>query len=143
MKDQVALIILYDEDNKLLLQHRTCDTPRLPGYWAFFGGKVEENETPKAAVIREAKEELNCRITIPELVIEKNFILPGVQEGHMYVFVEAYFGDKAQLQLCEGQGWGWFTEDETTQLQMIDHDRDVIKKVSEHVRSLDRGGKRK
>ncbi|HIH17265.1 MAG: 7,8-dihydro-8-oxoguanine triphosphatase [archaeon GW2011_AR6] len=59
MRRDVAVIILYDNKKRILLQHRGKNSPRLPGYWAFFGGGIEKGETPEQAVRRECKEELN------------------------------------------------------------------------------------
>jgi 8-oxo-dGTP diphosphatase len=42
----------------LLMASRPQGKP-YEGYWEFPGGKVEVNETPQAALIRELKEELN------------------------------------------------------------------------------------
>lgn len=38
--------------------------------WNFPGGKVEEAETPEAAIIREIKEEVNLELINPQLVLE-------------------------------------------------------------------------
>lgn len=127
-KHNVALIILYDSDKKILLQHRSTDAERLPDYWAFFGGEIKEEETPEEAVQREALEELNYKLIAPVLVVERDFKLPN-GEGHMYVYIEAFYGDKSTLQLCEGQGWGWFKSNELDRLKMINHDREVISVV--------------
>lgn len=40
----------------------------LPGLWEFPGGKIEENETPQAALHREIQEEMHCRVEIDEQV---------------------------------------------------------------------------
>ena len=58
-------IILYDDQHRILLQHRTDDAPTFPGYWSFFGGSVEPGETFEEAAIREAYEELSYTLRAP------------------------------------------------------------------------------
>ena len=62
MEKDLALILLYDEQKRILLQHRSEDAPALPGYWAFFGGAIEKVESPEQSVRREAKEELGYEL---------------------------------------------------------------------------------
>jgi len=133
-KLSAALIILYDSEKRILLQHRSTDADRLPGYWAFFGGGIEEGETPEDAVRRETLEELKYELIAPQLVVEQDFKLPNA-EGHMHVYIEAFNGDKNKLQISEGQGWGWFKADELTKLKMIDHDRYVVRLVLDYLQS--------
>jgi 8-oxo-dGTP diphosphatase len=46
----VAVLILHDNERKILLQHRTKDAPTYPDYWAFFGGGIEPGESAEQAV---------------------------------------------------------------------------------------------
>ena len=54
----IALINNYDQ---VLIAKRPNDK-HLAGFWEFPGGKVEKDETPENALIREVKEELNVNI---------------------------------------------------------------------------------
>jgi 8-oxo-dGTP pyrophosphatase MutT (NUDIX family) len=134
IKVQSAHIVLYDSKKKLLLQHRTEDAKVLPGYWAFFGGGIEKNETPREAIYRETFEELNYKLLSPLLAISQSFEVENVG-GEMYVFIEEFEGDKTTLKLGEGQGWGWFNEHEAKGLKMTDYDRNVIKSVFLHLQN--------
>ena len=57
----VVSIALIDNDDQILISKRP-EKKHLSGYWEFPGGKVEKNETPENAIIREVKEELNVNI---------------------------------------------------------------------------------
>ncbi len=57
----VASVALIDSDNRILIAKRP-DKKHLSGLWEFPGGKVEKNESPENALIREIKEELNVNI---------------------------------------------------------------------------------
>jgi 8-oxo-dGTP diphosphatase len=53
----VAAIALIDKDGRVLLAQRPVGKS-MAGMWEFPGGKVEDGETPEAALIRELHEEL-------------------------------------------------------------------------------------
>lgn len=53
----VSAVALIDRDGRVLLAQRPAGKA-MAGLWEFPGGKVEQGETPEAALIRELKEEL-------------------------------------------------------------------------------------
>lgn len=53
----VSAVALIDPDGRVLLAQRP-EGKSLAGLWEFPGGKVEQGESPEAALIRELKEEL-------------------------------------------------------------------------------------
>jgi 8-oxo-dGTP diphosphatase len=58
----VAAAALVDGDGRVLIAQRP-EGKSLAGLWEFPGGKVEEGETPEAALIRELREELGIEVT--------------------------------------------------------------------------------
>jgi 8-oxo-dGTP diphosphatase len=58
----VAAAALVDPDGRVLVTKRP-EGKMLAGLWEFPGGKVESNERPEAALIRELKEELAIDVT--------------------------------------------------------------------------------
>jgi 8-oxo-dGTP diphosphatase len=58
----VVAVALVDADGRVLLGKRP-EGKALAGLWEFPGGKVETEERPEAALIRELKEELSIDVT--------------------------------------------------------------------------------
>lgn len=131
----VVLIFLYDKDLRFLLQHRTNDARLLPGYWAFFGGSKEAEETLTDALYREAFEELNYKLKSPKKVLVQDF-QEGIVRGTLHCFVDFISeADKDELVLQEGQGWGWFNVQETARLLMTDRDRGILAKLTSIIKN--------
>ena len=72
----VVACALINEQGKILINKRPKGKD-YAGYWEFPGGKVEENETPEEAIIRELKEEINIDVSAaclaPLSFTEKNY----------------------------------------------------------------------
>lgn len=75
---EVAAAVILRADahgqNEFLLGQRAADT-FYPGYWEFPGGKVEPGESPRAALVRELREELE---------IEVEAATPWIVREHVY-----------------------------------------------------------
>jgi len=127
-----SLIILYTKD-KVLLQKRTVDAPVLANYWGFFGGGIEENETPKDTVIRETYEELHYKLDKFNFFLEKSFALEG-KSGYMYVYIEKFNGNINKLVCYEGERLGWFKSEDIENLKLLPHDKDIIYKLFEYIK---------
>ena len=63
MKHVVAALIVHD--TKILVCQRTRHQT-MPLKWEFPGGKIEDGEQPRAALVRELEEELGIHATIAE-----------------------------------------------------------------------------
>ena len=53
----VSAVALVDKDGRVLIAQRP-EGKSMAGLWEFPGGKIEPNETPEAALVRELNEEL-------------------------------------------------------------------------------------
>lgn len=62
----VAVVL---RDDQVLIGPRP-DNAELQGVWEFPGGKVETNEQPAAAVVREVREETGLEVTVSRLLVE-------------------------------------------------------------------------
>lgn len=130
--NELAALILYDDEHRLLLQHRTDDAPTFPSHWSFFGGGVEAGETPEEAVKREAMEELAYDPQDARLWTTQDFTDRG-RSYTQYVFIERY--DGSELVLGEGQALGWFRAYETKDLLMSRHARETVEALTRFLKT--------
>ena len=114
-----AIIILYDSNNRVLLQFRGPNAPNVKDKWSFFGGGIENGENPEEAVRRETFEELNYALQNPRLIFTQDYDF-GHKRGKKYCFIEKYDESK-ELVLGEGDGMRWFSFEELKSLDNL-HD---------------------
>ncbi len=113
----VAVLVLKNDQGKVLLQKRPKDANRFPDSWGLFGGGLKPGESPEDALRREVREELGLQLGHFDLVSEHPYVLRDLGErGKIYAF-EAYF-DESELRLYEGQEMAWFRPEEALRLGM-------------------------
>lgn len=81
----VVAAALVDADGRVLLQQRPPGKA-MAGLWEFPGGKVEEEETPEAALIRELEEELGIR-THASCLAPASFASEPLGERHLLLLL--------------------------------------------------------
>lgn len=96
--------------------------------WEFPGGKIEKEETPREALVREIKEELETVITVGELIDTVEYDYPAFHLT-MYCFLcEVASGD---LTLKEHEASRWLTEDQLRSVDWLPADLELIDKIEE------------
>lgn len=81
----VVAAALVDADGRVLLQQRPPGKA-MAGLWEFPGGKVEADETPEAALIRELEEELGIR-THASCLAPATFASEALGERHLLLLL--------------------------------------------------------
>jgi mutator protein MutT len=60
---KIALALIW-RDGQILLSKRLTTADHLPDIWEFPGGKVEADESPAEAAVREAREEIGLEVEV-------------------------------------------------------------------------------
>lgn len=127
---RVAIFTSMDKNGKILLQHRGEDTPTKKNMWAFFGGEIEDRETPEEAVRREAEEEICIKLKNLKLFKRYEFQEPyGSAEKFMFIAETNASLEELKEQQTEGQDLGFFSFKELEKLEISDNDMKIIKDV--------------
>jgi len=114
MKTNIAIIIVQDSGGQLFVHQRQADKKVFPSLYGLgAGGKVDGDEKPEQAAVRELREELSV-----DKKVESLFSFPFTQHVVSYdVHVFRVMHD-GELKPCkrEFQWWGWMNRQETDQL---------------------------
>lgn len=127
VQHQVAIAILYQE-NQFLLQLRD-DKPQIywPGQWAFFGGHLEAGEVPAEAMQRELLEEIGYA---PSLVTHFNSCVIPENGILRHVFYAPLQVEISSLELNEGMDLGLATVEDVEAGRLYSHRIDEIRSIS-------------
>ena len=113
MPRHAALLIAFNDNNEVLLQHKDAGAPRWPNMWCLFGGGIEPEETPTQAIVRELDEELEWQPDNIEYFDTNES--DGVRR-FAYVTSTDKTAEELRKTLHEGDDLGFFTEGSLAEL---------------------------
>jgi 8-oxo-dGTP diphosphatase len=112
---------VIERDDAFLLTRR-AEGAHLAGSWEFPGGKQEAGETLEAALTREMREELGCRVTVGARLLAATHAYEDLTvELHFYAVTLL---DEPVPQL--GQEMRWVPRTELAALQLPEADADLV-----------------
>ena len=101
----VSAVALIDRDGRVLLAQRP-EGKSMAGLWEFPGGKVEKDETPEAALVRELHEELGIE-TWDSCLAPLTFASHKYEDFHLLMPLYACWKWSGIVQPKEGQTLKW------------------------------------
>jgi 8-oxo-dGTP diphosphatase len=122
---RVSGIVFFDEKKRILLQDR-CGISKRGEEWGFFGGHLENNETPEEAMLREVREELDFELKDSYRFIgEFHFQHPELRVIE-YVFVAPIKNNLKLFTVKEGAGMRLLSIPEARKLKMFPGDYKIL-----------------
>lgn len=121
----VAAIII--KDNKYLVTKR--GSGEFKGLFEFPGGKIEQNESCKDALIREIKEELELDILVNDYLCTINYSYPNFN-----LIMHTYFSTiiNGNITLNEHEAYLWVEKENLQSLEYIAADIEVVNKILDY-----------
>ena len=129
MKDRdVVTAIILNKNNDILLQKKSLDYKIVSGGpWCFFGGEIEEGESPEKAIKREIKEEIGFNIKEFKLFKIINYEHKDKCKGKIYNYIVHFNEDLSNISIKEGVGFAFFNYSELDSLNLMDWNLKILK----------------
>jgi len=126
IKVVAAVISAIDESGEPIIFATQRGYGEFKGGWEFPGGKIEEGETPKEALRREIREELDTEISVGELIDTIEYDYPTFHLSMDCFWCEIIEG---KLVLNEHEAARWLRLDELFDVDWLPADITLIDKI--------------
>lgn len=125
---RVAVAVIVDDQQRILITRRPLHAPHGGGMWEFPGGKLEPDEAPIAALVREIKEEVDLDIQDCDFLGQINHIYPKHSVELLVYRVNSFHGKavarEKQLDLR------WVEADRLQDFQFPEANAEIIKLIN-------------
>ena len=101
------------------------------GMWEFPGGKIEDEETPQQALIREIWEELETKITVGDLIATVEYDYPAFHLSMNCYWCQVTEGE---LKLVEAEEARWLTKETLYDVPWLPADITLIAEIKKNMK---------
>ena len=127
----VVACALIDVDGRVLLAKRPAHKP-MPDLWEFPGGKIEDGETPEAAIIRELDEELGID-TKSTCLAPLSFVSHAYDDFHLLMPLFVCRVWQGEIKKVEHQAMEWVLPQDMYDYPMPEADIPLIYQLRDHL----------
>lgn len=121
MKTLKVVAAVICKDNKIFATQRGYG--EFKDGWEFPGGKIEPEETPQQALVREIREELDTEITVGEKIGTVEYDYPD-----FHLSMEVFFATvkSGKLSLLEHEDARWLTKENLASVDWLPADLQIV-----------------
>ena len=101
------------------------------GMWEFPGGKIEDEDTPQQALIREIWEELETKITVGDLIATVEYDYPAFHLSMNCYWCQVTQGE---LKLLEAEEARWLTKETLYDVPWLPADITLIAEIKKKMK---------
>ena len=140
-KEVTIAVGLCERDGKFLFLQRKHALDMWDQKWEFPGGKLENDETPEQAVIREVQEETGLTVLSQTFFLkhQHDWDLPNkTLTVHLHCFHVQLDAGEVIIEQENAHQYRWCTPDEALELDSLDANHDILNIFfKKHAQNLD------
>lgn len=122
----VVAAVIRDTDHRVLLTRRPAGS-HMGGLWEFPGGKVDDGEAPRDALVRELREELGLEVRVEEPITFAVHEEPGLRILLLFYAVQIVDGVPNGL---EGQAVEWVSVTDLPSYPTPPADAEIVRRLA-------------
>ncbi len=123
----VVAAVILNEKKQILITQR-AQGRHLAGMWEFPGGKIDAEESPEQALVREIREELDIDISVEKLIWHNTFSYPTKTINIMFYFCKLLSSGE-QIKALEVADFKWVYPDDLSEFDFPPADDFFIHKL--------------